>query len=763
MSKLTDNDLTLIAAIRDKVKNELCHSPGELSNLSRRGFLKLTGITGGGLVLASVITSPRKAVAEELNLVKSVELNAFIKIATDGRIIIYSANPEMGQGIKTALPMVIAEEMGAKWEDVSVLQAPVDAASFGRQGAGGSTTVPRTFDQMRTLGASAKHMFIEAASTLLELPSAELNAQDSLVSHLYSSRSASFGKLAQLAARQEVPDPKNLVFKNRADYNIIGTFKSGVDNLEIVTGQALFGIDVREADMLYGAYQKCPAIGGKAVTANIAEIKKLPGIKDAFIVAGNGNVRELSSGVAIIGTSTWAVFNAKKQLNVTWDESRASKDSWTDMVATANSLHGKQGKELITNNGDIDAVFNNPDNTTIDALYQYPFVAHLCMEPMNCSASYKKGKNGGKDTLELWLPTQAPARAYPIAKSMFGLEQDQVLIHQMRLGGSFGRRIYNEYVCEAIVMSKHMGAPVKHTWTREDDLKHDFYRVGGFQSVKASLSKNGKLVAFDNHFIGMSTDDKPVIGSGFRNTEFPMLNLNNTRATKTMLDIDTPCGPWRAPGSNTTAFVVQSFIHELATKAGRDHQEFLLEILGDARWFEPDNVYSLNTGRAADVIQLAAQKANWGKSMPAGRGQGLAFHFCHAAHVAEVAEVSVDTNKKITVHKVTVAVDVGPIINMSGALSQLEGAVIDGLSTMLGQKITMENGRIAQSNFPDYPVLRIPNSPEVDIHFIQSDYQPTGLGEPALPPLAPAVGNAIFAATGERVRSMPLLDLGYSV
>lgn len=736
------------------------------SALNRRSFLKFSSIGTGAIVLACTVPGGRSSelLAQEApeNLVASAELNAFISVSSDGRITIYSANAEMGQGIKTALPMVIAEEMGARWEDVEVLQAPVDEAVYGRQFAGGSTTVARTFDEMRRLGASAREMFISAGSLVMEVPREELKAADSKVSH-QSGRFMTFGQLATLAAKQDVPDPAALVFKERQDYTLIGTSVSGVDNLVISTGLALFGIDVRLPDMLYAAYEKCPAIGGRVIGANLDEIKALPGVLDAFLVKGNGEVTELLDGVAIVGTNTFAVFRAKQKLKVEWDESVASKDSWTAMVKRAKALHGERGTNPVLAKGDVDAAFSDPGNTTLEAFYEYPFVAHLCMEPMNCSAHYRHGETGAADSLELWIPTQGPGRAFPVAKSLFGLEQDQVTVHQMRLGGSFGRRVYSEYVCEAIEISKRMKAPVKLTWTREDDIRHDFFRVGGFQSVKGAVDGDGRLVAFEDHYIGMQRNGAAVSGSRFPATEFPLQNVPNAHASMTMFEIGTPCGPWRAPGSNTTAFVIQGFLDELAHAAGRDYLEFLLEILGERRWFEPGNIRSLNTGRAADVVKLAAQKAGWGREMPKGSGLGLAFYFSHAAHVAEVAEVSVDASKRIKVHKVTVAVDVGPIINMSGATSQVEGAVIDGLSTMMAQKITMERGRIQQSNFHDYRVLRIPNAPPVDIHFIQSDHPPTGLGEPALPPLAPAVANAIFAATGQRVRRMPLSDEGYSI
>ena len=729
--------------------------------VDRRSFIKLSGASAGGFLLAGFMSS---TVAENSSdvLVSGAELNAFIRVSSDGKITIYSSLPEMGQGVSTALPMIIAEELGARWEDVEVVAAPINEQKYGAQGAGGSTSIPRTWDQMRRMGASAREMFISAGSLVMELPKEELSARDSRVVH-ETGRFMTFGQLATLAAKQDVPDPDEVQFKAREDYTIIGTSVSGVDNLVISTGAALFGIDTRVPDMLYAAYQKCPAIGGRFVSANLDEIKKMPGIVDAFPLNGNGDVRQLLDGVAIVGSNTHSVFQAKDLLEIEWDEGQASKDSWTQMVERANELKGNQGSETVIEKGDVEQEFSNTENRVLESFYEYPFVAHFCMEPMNCTADYRKGSSGEKDSLELWLPHQMATRAVPTLEEMFGLNKDRITINPVRLGGSFGRRIYTEYACEAVAISKQIGKPVKLTWTREDDVRHDFYRVGGFQSVKGAVDKNGKLVAFQNHFIGMHYNNRPVSGSRFSSSEFPLLNIENAHVTKTMFDIKTPCGPWRAPGANTTAFVVQSFLDELAHASGRDYLDFLLEIMGEPRWFDPDNVRSLNTGRARGVIQLAAKKAGWGKTLPQGRGLGLAFHFSHAGHIAEVAEVEVDQNKRVRVHKVVVAVDVGPIINMSGAVSQVQGSVIDGLSTMAGQKITMESGRIEQSNLHDYPVLRLPQAPLVEAHFIQSEYRPTGLGEPALPPCAPAIANAIFAATGERVRKMPIIEEGFTL
>jgi isoquinoline 1-oxidoreductase beta subunit len=726
-------------------------------DVSRRDFLKLGTLVCGGFVLGM----PLRADANGVTASEAGQLNHFIHVGIDGRITIFAANPELGQGVKTSIPMIAAEELGARWSDVKVVQSPIDESKYGRHYAGGSTTTPRCFDQMRQVGAAARSMLISAAAQKLNAPANEFTTRDSLVIHTPSNRQLKFADLAALAAKQPAPAVSSLKFKDRKDYTLIGTAVTGVDNRAVVTGQPLFGSDVQVPGMLYAAYQKCPAVFGTVKSANLDAIKKLPGVVDAFVIDGNGKVDQLLSGVAIVGKSTWAVFSAKKQLQVVWDETNASKDSWTDLSKRAQALNGKQGKDVVAKVGDVDAAFANASNKTVSAFYTYPFAYHACMEPMTCTAHVKE--SAGKKHLEVWAPSQAPERIFTAAESVFGYAKNDVTVHQMRAGGAFGRRGSTEFTCEAIAISQRVKAPVKLTWTREDDLEHDYFRVGGFQSLKGAVDQNGKLAAWDQHVIGMSVQGQPVRGFNFGATEFPLLNLKTARGTRTMFEIKTPCGPWRAPGANTMSWAVQSFIHELAHAAGRDHLEFLLEIMGEPRWFRPGEIRSLNTGRAANVIKLAAEKAGWGKSLPKGRGMGLAFHFSHGAPVAEVAEVSVDANKKITIHKITVATDVGPIINMSGAINQIQGSVIDGLSTMLGLEITMENGRMQQSNFHQYPMLRMKHAPQVEAHFIQSDNPPTGLGEPALPPLAPAIGNAIFAATGHRIRTMPISKEGYSV
>lgn len=734
--------------------------PHKSSNrqIPRRDFLKVSGAAGGGLILAFCLgTTPKAKGAEaEANRDASIELNAYIQIKPDGSVIIFATNPEVGQGIKTALPMIVAEELDVDWQQVEVRQSPIDAVKYGRQAAGGSMSVATTWDRLRKAGATARVMLIQAAAEQWKVSPKTCQTEHGMVEHVPSKRLISYGDLAELAREIEVPAPDAVPLKDRSDYKLLGKRITGVDNRQIVTGESLFGIDMQLPGMLHAVFVKCPAVGGKVKSANLTSVKKLPGVNDAFVIIEEEE--QLASGVAILANSSWSAFKAKETLEVIWDTSEAINDSWPQLVEEAAKKADEAG-ETVHEQGDIEAAFTDAQST-VDAYYTYPFLSHATLEPQNCTAWIHDGK------LEIWAPTQTPQAHHEDFARLAGVPKENVVLHQRRIGGGFGRRLMNDFVFEAVAIAKRTDAPVKLTWTREDDMGHDFYRVGGFHKLKGCIDAEGKVIAWDNHFVSFTEggeDPKPVRGGGSRGQEFPCVLIPNTRLRQTLLPLGIPTGWWRAPGSCSLAWVLQSFLHELSEAASKDHVEFLLDLLGEPRWLEEGNRWMLNTGRAIDVVKLAAKKGDWGQPMPKGHGRGIAFYFCHMGHFAEVAEVSVNSKNKVKLNRVVVAGDVGLIINRSGAENQIEGSVIDGWSTMLGQEITFESGRVKQSNFHDYPLLRMPDHPKVEVHLIESDFPPTGLGEPALPPLAPAVCNAIFDATGKRVRTLPLTKEGFSI
>src|SRR5688572_2477055 len=717
--------------------------------LDRRSFLKLTGMAGGGLLLAFHVQTDAQAAGAASD---DFAPNAFLRISRNGSILIYSKGPEIGQGIKTAFPLIIAEELDAKWSDVTVEQAPVNPAVYGRQSAGGSRSIPDSWDQLRQAGAVARSMLVAAAAATWKVPPAECSARDSAVWN--GKRSLKYGALAAKAAALPVPDPATVKLKDRADYRLLGKWYTGVDNHKVVTGAPLFGYDQMLPGMKLAVYERCPATGGKVKSANLDEVKRLPGVRDAFIVEGNGKTTEVMPGVAIVADTTWAAFEARKKLRVEWDESTASRDNWNELVKRAAEL-GKQpvGAQTLANTGTVDEALKGAAKT-VAGFYTYPFVSHAPLEPQNCTAWAHDG------IVEFWAPTQTADRALETVAGALGVPVAKIKINQTRVGGGFGRRRMNDYICEAGALAQRLAGRVKLVWTREQDMAQDFFRAGAFHSLTGGIVAQGKLIAWRNHFVNFTHDGKvPSSGAHWSELDFPAQSLSNYQLSQTLLPLQTPTGQWRAPRSCAVAWVIQSFLHELSAAAGRDHREFLLEVMGEPRLLQG----GLNTGRAADVIRLATEKAGWGRKLPEGHGLGLAFHFSHAGHFAEVAEVSVDRNRRIRLHRMVVAGDIGPIVNMSGANNQCEGGVIDGFSTMMGLEITMANGRIEQSNFHQYPILRMASQPKVETYFIQSDNPPTGVGEPALPPVAPAICNAIYAAIGHRVRTLPLTKEGFSV
>ncbi|WKJ91948.1 molybdopterin-dependent oxidoreductase [Methylomonas montana] len=745
-----------------------------LENASRRDFLRKSTLAGGGLVLGfylSVADSAAKRVAKPSAISESSAFkpNAFIHIAPTGKVTLISKQPEIGQGIKTSLPMVIAEELEVNWLDVQIVQGDLDPI-YGSQSAGGSRSTPTNYQEFHKLGATARTMLILAAAEILRVPAAELVAKDSAVHHLSSGRQLSYGQLVEKAVTILVPAPESVKLKDPKDYKLLGTRIGGVDNPGVVTGKPLFGIDVQLPGMLYATYQKCPAFGGKVVSANLDKIKALPGVKHAFIVEGGSSLKGLLPGVAIVADSTWAAFTARKQLEVVWDEGPAAAQSWAGFSAKAKELSEQAGSEVLRNDGDAKKALEEADKI-VKAAYSYPFISHASIEPQNCTAWFKDGG------IEIWAPTQNPEAGQKIVTETLGIPKEKITLHITRSGGGFGRRLIPDYIIESAAIAKQIGVPVKLTWTREDDLQHDQFRAGGFHFLKGGLDDKGKLIAWHNHFVTFAhkvvKDGKDILelgsGANLSGDEFPGRWVENCLLEQTPLECNIPMGPWRAPRSNVFAWVFHSFIDELAHAAGRDPLAFRLEILGDKGFIPGTGQQGIpyDVNRMKHVLQHVAEKAEWGKkTFPRGQGQGIAFHFSHLGYIAQVAEVTVSKDGKLKVDRVVVATDIGAqIVNLSGAENQVQGSVIDGLGALMFQELNIEKGRIVQSNFGDYPMIRIADAPtRVDVHFLKTDYPVTGLGEPALPPLAPAVCNAIFAATGVRVRQLPLLrtDLSWS-
>jgi isoquinoline 1-oxidoreductase subunit beta len=609
----------------------------------------------------------------------------------------------------------------------------------------------------------------------------ECTAASGVVYHRASNRSINYGELASKAAATPVPAFASLKLKDPKDYKIIGKSTRGVETKDMVVGKPIFGIDVTVPGMLYAVFEKTPVLGGKVVSANLDAIKSMKGVKHAFVVEGipiaNTYPNYLfggpgfEAGIAIVADNWWAAQSAREKLEVKWDLGRWEAQDSDENARKADELSKQPAARTLRSDGDAEAALKRDDVTVVEARYAFPFIAHATMEPQNCTASYEDGK------VEIWSSSQFPAPGRTAAARLLGLPEAGITIHMVRGGGGFGRRAYNDSTCEAAWISKTVGAPVKLLWTREDDIKHDYYRCGGFQYFKAAIDQSGKIIAWKDHFVAYGEGEAFVHDGGFNASEFPADYVENFLVQASTMPLGLKTGALRAPGSNSMAWVIQSFLDELAHAAGQDPVQFRLDLLkhrlppksGAAPTTAPrrgpggQQILGFSASRAASVIQLAAEKSGWGKrELPKGTALGFAFRVCMGGYFAEVAEVSLVASKKLKVNKVWVAGDIGrQIINPTGAENQVHGAIIDGLSEMI-QEIKLKQGRVTQSNFHDHPMLRITQAPEIEVHFLKSDNQPTGLGEPPLPPILPAVSNAIFTLTGERIRTLPISKQGFS-
>jgi isoquinoline 1-oxidoreductase subunit beta len=720
---------------------------------SRRAFLKISAISGGGFMLRAMLPSLAKAdVAAE-------PLNAFIRIAPDGIVTIMSKNPEIGQGIKTMLPMVIAEELDVDWKQVRIEQARLDEAKYGRQFAGGSQATPLNYDPLRRVGAAGRQMLVTAAAQTWNVSPSECRTESGVVYHDQTNRSLGYGALASQAVNVPVPDLSRVQLKDPKTFKIIGQPIPGVDNAKVVTGQKLFGIDVSVPGMLHAVFQKCPVFGGKIVKANVEAIKALPGIHDAFIVRGNGNgdPQGLADGIAIVAKSWWMANRAREKLDITWDEGPTAEQSTAKFADRAARFAKGAPASYLRRDGDSAAALKNSAHI-VEAAYAYPFLSHIDLEPQNCTAHFQDGK------VVFWAPTQNPGPGATLVAKTLGIPESAVTVNMTRVGGGFGRRLRNDFMAEAAWISKQAGAPVKLLWNRQDDMQHDFYRPAGFHFFKAGLDDKGSLVAFTDHFVTFGRGSGLADSAQMDAAEFPAQLVPNLEYGQSVMELGVPTGPMRAPRSNALGFAFQSFIDELAHQSGQDPVAFRVALLGEPRMLvnssgKPDALRDFNTGRMRDVLLKVGEISGWADrhTLPKGTGKGVAFYFSHLGYFAEVVQASVAPSGDITLDHVWVVGDVGSqVINPSGAMNQVQGAALDGLGAALGQAITIDRGRVEQANFDTVKPLRMNQVPPVEVHFLTTDHPPTGLGEPALPPVIPALCNAIFAATGKRIRDLPI-------
>jgi isoquinoline 1-oxidoreductase beta subunit len=728
------------------------------SVVNRRDFLKKTGAGGAALVIGFYL--PATAHAQEAQQQEKKPpnpLNAWVRITPDNHVTLILEKSEMGQGVMTALPMILAEELSLDWKNVKIVQAPTDPKIY-NHGTGGSGSVAGSWLPLRRAGAAAREMLIAAAARRWNVNPNTCVAKDGGVLHGARKNFLTYGELVEDASKLPVPNFNTVPLKNSDDFTIVGHDARRVEARSKTTGTAKYGIDSRMPGMLYAVIARSPVFGGRIEKFDATKTRAVPGVRDVIQIEPVAQGAFTAGGVVVLADNSWAAIEGRKALNITWDEGPNAQESSDSLRKQFLDNASKPGK-VVRNAGDVDVALS-AGAKKVEAVYEFPFAAHACMEPMNCTVHIHP------DGAEAWVPTQAPQWAQEVIAGVSKLPRESVIVHTTLLGGGFGRRYQADFVMEAAQVAKTAGKPVMVLWTREDDMQHDFYRPASYHRMWGALDAQGKLAAWKHFQTSTSIAamwnkdgaEKPE-QSEFATATFIPYATPNFRVEYTLAKSGVPRAWWRSVEHSSSGFIVESFVDELASAAGADPVEFRLRLIGEDRkipdFTDPKQNKPLDTARLKNVLRLAAEKAGWGKPLPKGISRGIAAYYSFETYTAAVAEVSVK-NGAVKIHRLVYAVDCGVPVNPEGIRAQVESAAIYGLSATLHDAITIKGGRVEQSNFHDYQMPRIQETPKTEVHVVMSKEEPTGIGEPGLPVVAPAVCNAIFAATGKRIRRLPI-------
>jgi len=715
-------------------------------------------VTGGAALVVGFRLSARAFAGQAAEQEKKTPnpFDAWVRITADNRVTLILGKSEMGQGIMTTLPMILAEELCVDWKNVKVEQAPTNPKIYDL-GTGGSGSVAGSWLPLRRAGAAAREMLIASAAQKWEVGADTCKAVDGQVVHGNPKRYLPYGELVEAAAKQPIPNFNTVPLKNSDDFTLVGHDTRRYEVRDKATGKAVFGIDSRVPGMLFSVVARCPVFGGKLISFDGAKAKAVPGVRDVISFETSGRGASTTGGVAVLAVNSWAAMQGRKALEVKWDLGPAATESSARLHEQFLSNAAKPGK-IVRNDGDANTVLASSAKK-IEAAYEFPFAAHACMEPMNCTVHIRP------DGAEAWVPTQAPQWAQAVIAEAAKLPPEKVVVHTTLMGGGFGRRYQADFVMEAAQVAKAAGKPVMVLWTREDDMQHDFYRPASYHKMQGALDANGNLAAWKHFQTSTSIAakwrqngaEKPEDGEFGTGSTIPY-QTPNIRIEYTLAESSVPRAWWRSVEHSTSGFAVECFIDELAAAAGQDPLAFRLKLIGADRkipLFDAEKEPPLDTARLKGVLQLAAEKAGWGRPLAKGQGRGIAAFYSFDSYTAAVAEVSV-RNKAVKLERLVYAVDCGRPVNPEGVRAQVESAAIYGLSAASYDAITISGGRVEQANFNDYGMPRMSDAPKTEVHVVMSKEEPTGIGEPGLPVMAPAMCNAIFAATGKRLRRLPI-------